>query len=434
MIRFFAILSVIGALATLSAWLAGNPGEVSLTWAGWRVESSMAFVTVAFVLLTMLITSLLLMLNAAIEAPRRWRRHRREGRYARGLRTTTQTLVALAQGDAATARKMLKQTRTHLHDVPLTWLLAAQAARLSHDDVALREALDRLLTFRDTRFLASRSLSDYFDRAENTAAALPYASDAHTMRPGDIAALRTLVSLHARLGRWQEALSAIRQSSRTLPRGERRRLEGVTYYLRAQALAKAGDVPLALGFAEEASERLPDFAPAAALTAQLMKSANQPKGAMHVLKRAWRHAPHPLLAEALKMLYADLPASDWFKATRALAAKTPGHYENRLLIAEAAISARQWDAARQALKAALGERETARTCLLMATLEEKGFHDLEAAARWRTRAANAEPEPLWNCTECGHRDAQWHIHCPGCHSFDSLHWHYAPRATLVAAA
>ena len=49
MIRVLYFLIVVGALSVGIAWLADRPGEVVVTWQGWRIETSLLVMGAAIV-------------------------------------------------------------------------------------------------------------------------------------------------------------------------------------------------------------------------------------------------------------------------------------------------------------------------------------------------------------------------------------------------
>ncbi len=62
MLRVVLFLVVVGLIALAKAWLADRPGEVAITWLGWRIETSVMVLTIALialVLVSMLLWSIL---------------------------------------------------------------------------------------------------------------------------------------------------------------------------------------------------------------------------------------------------------------------------------------------------------------------------------------------------------------------------------------
>src|SRR5690606_14298997 len=93
-----------------------------------------------------------------------------------------------------------------------------------------------------------------------------------------------------------------------------------------------------------------ELTPAAAIAGRILASRGRTPAAARVLMRAWRRAPHPELAVAYAYARPGDSPRDRLDRVRQLARLTPGHPEALIAVATAAIEARAWDEARQALK------------------------------------------------------------------------------------
>lgn len=423
MLRLFIFTLAIAALSLLAAWMSAHPGRVTLTWLDWRIDTSVAFLLLLAALTMAAGTAAVLFLRGLIRSPSRWRRGRREKHYRLGLSAVTQSLAALAAGNIPGARAFLEQAKHHLEDAPVTLLLSAQMAKLEGNETETHRLLEAMRGHRETRLLAAKGLSEYHDRHDDAALALPHAEQAHALNPRDPDALRALVGLHARLGQWQQAQQILRRSMLRLPRDERRRLQALIYCAHAEKMQASGNIPAALSFARQAVRAQPGFIPAAALAARLAFQERQPKPALAILARAWKQAPHAQLAECLfsGMDARENPAA-MLKAARRIVRTRPDHEESRLLIARAALLARTWPEARESLKQAIALHEGVRACQWMAELETAQYGDSEAATRWTLRASAAGERETWVCEECAHTDERWTAHCPRCHAFGTLRW------------
>ena len=101
-------------------------------------------------------------------------------------------------------------------------------------------------------------------------------------------------------------------------------------------------------------------------------------------------------------------------------------------LAEAALAAELWGAARRELDAVLGISPTARACRLRARLEEAEHGDGAAARAWLARAAEAAPDAAWVCDGCGAAWAEWQPVCPRCEAVDELVWRHPERVVSLA--
>ena len=129
MLRGLWLLVVLGALAIAAAWLADNPGDVTLRWQGWRLDTSVSLLLVAVVFIAIAAALLYRLWIALRRVPERLTRASDERRRRRGYLALTRGMVAVAAGDADEARRQTRRADVLLGDPPLTMLLSAQAAQ-----------------------------------------------------------------------------------------------------------------------------------------------------------------------------------------------------------------------------------------------------------------------------------------------------------------
>lgn len=124
-------------LALLGVWLGREPGQVQVQWLGHRVDTSMAFLIIA----TAAVVLLLWLLDGLFRRfPRNWRRGRADalrGSFRRGM-------IALAEGRAVLARKLLLKASTLPEQRPLALYGAALAAQQCADPALADELLGSL--------------------------------------------------------------------------------------------------------------------------------------------------------------------------------------------------------------------------------------------------------------------------------------------------
>src|SRR6185312_5707084 len=144
----------------------------------------------------------------------------------------------------------------------------------------------------------------------------------------------------------------------------------------------------------EAVKLAPDLVPAAALAGRRLAEADEQRKARRILERAWEASPHPDIADA----YADVRLGDSARERlgrmQKLAAKAAGHIESALAVARAALEAREFATARDALAPYLAI-PTRRIAALMAAIEEADHGDTGRVREWMARAMRASGDPAW---------------------------------------
>jgi HemY protein len=421
-------------LIAAAIWVADRPGHVSFDWLGWRVDTSVGVLLAALLLLMALAAILYRLWHIIVRGPRRLAERRGERQRLKGYRALTQGMVAVAAGDAEEAKRQARIAHGLLSEPPLTLLLAAQAAQLSGDETAARRYFTAMLERPETAFLGMRGLLNQALAKGDTAEALRLASKAHAERPQAGWAAKALLDLELKQGEWITARSTAKAAEKlkVIDRERFRRIEGIT---RLEQARLETDPSRAVTLARDAVRHLPDFVPALAIEARILARGGRGREAEKILEKAWsRGLAHPMIAGAYAALRPDESALDRARRFERLTQGRPDAVESRLTLAETAIAAGLWGAARKALEAVAAAERAApslRLCRLMARLEEGEHGDLAAARRWLTLAADAPPDPAWVCGDCGAAASDWTARCGHCGEFDSLAWKEGARVVLA---
>src|SRR3954469_3192938 len=131
MIRALLYLVGLAALMAGVAWLAGRPGQVTIVWESWRIDTTAGVLAAAVVLIAIATALLYRFWRALVMAPHHFIRWRRQHRMRSGYESLTAGLVAVAAGDPTGARRHAQRADKFLDQPPLTLLLSAQAAQLA---------------------------------------------------------------------------------------------------------------------------------------------------------------------------------------------------------------------------------------------------------------------------------------------------------------
>ncbi len=125
MLRILIFLALVFILGIGFAWIADNPGLVTVTLpkqggetAGQEITVSLMVAVVAFVSLVatiMILWSMIMTIWRSPEIFSRWRIGRRKDR---GYEALSRGMIAAAAGDAASARKLTKESNKLLADEP----------------------------------------------------------------------------------------------------------------------------------------------------------------------------------------------------------------------------------------------------------------------------------------------------------------------------
>lgn len=428
MVRVLVYLFIIALVAVGAVWLADRPGEVSILWQGYRIETSVAIAAIGVVVLAFLTLVAWAIMRFVFGLPSAFGFASRARRRARGFEAISRGMVAIGAGDPIAAGRHAVDARKFVANEPLTLLLEAQSAQLSGDRGQAEAAFKAMLDKPETRVLGLRGLFVEARRRGDMTAARAFADDAVRRSPSLAWANDALLDFHTAAGDWQAARTAVerRAALRLADKGEAKRQRAVL--LAAEALdAKDREPEKALAAALEAVKLAPGLTPAAALAGRMLSERGDIKKAARLLEAAWKQVSHPDVASAYLDVRPGDSARDRLARAETLTKLRPADPEGVLALAGAAIHAQDFARARATLKPLLAGGASVRACLLMAELEEAEHGATGRVREWLGRATRAPRDAAWVAD--GLVSDQWLPVSPISGRLDAFVW-TVPPATL----
>lgn len=391
LIRFLIVVM----LAIAFAWLADQPGDLTLRWLGYEIQTSVmaAAITVAIAgLVLWLVWSVLLWVLDRPGAMGSWFRSRRR---KKGHDAVSAGLIAVAAGDREAAQAHARTAVAVLGNDPMAKLLDAQAAQLRGDSARVRQLFDEMAQQPETRLLGLRGLHTEAVRQQDMARARELAEQAARINPKLQWASQAVLTYQSADQDWPAIRQTIdeQKRARLIDRHEANARHAVVLTaearkIEAQDPAKAGELAL------EAHKLEPSLVPAAVMAARSQAAAGNLRRASKIIEKTWALVPHPDLADVYAHVRAGDSAQDRLKRVAGLVKKSGG-IEGAVALATAAIEAHEWKQARKALEPYAHDRPQARICGLMAEIEEGEFGDRGRAREWLARAVRAPRDPAW---------------------------------------
>jgi HemY protein len=393
MTRIILFLASVAVVAAGVAWIADRPGEVTITWMGYRIESSMmvgAFAVGVLVLIALFLWSIV---RAILHSPEHVSLFFRHRRAVKGYLAISRGLIAIGAGDLRVARRSAAEAARLSPGDPLALLLTAQSAQMAGDRTTAERAFREMTKRDDTKLLGLRGLYIEAQRRNDADAARFAVEEAAKLKSAAGWAGQAVLEYRCAAADWAGALDALDHMKSALEKPDYRRKRAVLLAARAQALADI-DRDTSRALVLESVKLAPDLVPAAALAGRRLAESGEPRKARKILETAWAINPHPDIAESYANLRLGDSARERLARMQKLADKVPGQLEGALAVARAALDAREFATARAALAPYLSA-PTRRVATLMADIEETEHGDEGRVREWMTRAMRASGDPVW---------------------------------------
>lgn len=399
MIRVLIYFAVVVLLALGVVWMADHPGTVMVTFGGREVQTSTLVGALALLVAAALVAILWSIVLFVFRVPSLVGGLRRSGRRRAGMAALSRGMVAVGTGDQTTALRCAADAEKYLDREPLVLLLRAQAAQMSGDTAAAERTFAAMLDAPETRALGLRGLHIEARRRDDPEAAHAYAEEA--LKTATLPWAGEAVLEHrAGQGDWDGALSAVERNlgGRLIDRATADRQRAVLNTAKATEMAdRSPDEALAL--ARKALKVAPTLVPAAALAGRLLTRQGDVRRASKLIETAYAATPHPDLADAYLGVRSGDSAADRLLRAETLSRLAPRDPESAMALALAALDARDFARARDAMRPLLdgadGGRPTVKACRVMAAIEEAEHGDTGALFEWLQRAQRAPRDPAW---------------------------------------
>ncbi|MBI3445099.1 MAG: hypothetical protein HY055_07020 [Magnetospirillum sp.] len=423
--RLLAFLVLTALVVGGAVWLADRPGEVTIRWQGWRLDTTVPVLLIVLAAVLAMLALIGRLVRLVLGAPRRWLASRRAKRLRKGYTALSDGLAAVASGDSRRAERLARKADKLLKDKGATALLAAQAAQMTAEGDQLRPSFEAMTERSETAFLGHKGLMDLALQRGDKDEARREGAVALALQPGFAGLAPALADLQAEAGEWAEAEQTLRTARRhgALGAAEVSRRMALLMFGRARAALDSGNEAQALDWAVEARDRDPLFVPAVALAASLYHRRGKTRKAVSLLKAAFAVTPHPaLITQWLALGEGEAPL-ERVKRVQALVSRNPASPDGHVALAEAALAAQLWGQARTHLQKALEQRPERRVFALLARLEREERQDETAATAWMVKGGtDGFPDRAWTCGGCGRVTDEFSLACPSCGVVGRSEW------------
>lgn len=430
MIRILAYLLAVFAVGLGLAWLADRPGDMVVTFEGYRYQVSLIVAVSLAVALVAAVMIVWWLLKAVWNSPHAVSRYFRARRRDRGYQALSTGMIAAGAGDADLAKRKNAEAMKLIRadQEPLIHLLEAQALLLEGDHEAARKKFDAMADDPETRLLGLRGLYLEAERLGDREAARHFAARAAETAPQLGWAADASLEGKTEAGDWDGALRLVeaRKPARAAERDMLARDRAVLLTAKSNAVLDI-DPAGARNAALEANRIRPDFVPAALAAARALFRLGDLKKGAKLLEAVWRRDAHPQIAELYVHARPGDSTHDRLSRARKLQAIRQNNAESSLAVARAALAAQEFAGAREAALAALRMAPREGVYRLLADIEEADGGSEGRMRQYLARALRAPPDPAWVAD--GVVSAEWQPASPVTGRLDAFEWR-APMERL----
>jgi HemY protein len=419
--RLLFVLLIVAGIATGFAYLADQSDGFAVDLLGRQIGTITNQGVLVFAVVLLIAALLGAVLAFIFGRPHAIRRYFRRRTRDRGHQALARGMIAVDVGDRDLAQQFASSAQKAVPNDPLTSLLRVKAAQLHDDHRTARKVLEDMTKSPETELAALHGLYLEAKGDGETEAARQFAERAMKANPRLAWSTDALFEIQCRTGDWEGAQETLATAERHHHRVDRKSVHRArAVLLTAQAMAAERGAPdESLEFALQAHKLAPELVPAAAIAGHLLSSKDSPRHAARVISKTWRLSPHPELAMAYAHIRPGESPQERLVRVQKLADMAKGSIEGPIAVANAAIEAREWQTAREALAPYFEKRPPVRICTAMARIEE-GVGYTGRSREWLSRALRAPRDPAW--TADGVVSKHWAPISPVTGELDAFEW------------
>ncbi|WP_174801574.1 heme biosynthesis protein HemY [Martelella limonii] len=423
MIRLLFFAIIVLAFALGFSWFADRPGELTLVWEGRIFETPLTTALALLIGVIFVVMLLWWLISAIWTSPKSVTRYFRARKRDRGYQAISTGLIAVGAGNLVMARKM--STRAHAllsaDQEPLIHVLDAQVALTEGNYDKARHLFEAMSEDPETAELGLRGLYLEAKRVGADEAAQHFAEQAADKAPYLAWASKATLEARVRQGRWDDAIRLLDQqrSAKVTDKDESARMKSVVLTARAESKLDT-DPKGAAADALQALKLRDDFHPAAIIAAKAYLAQGNLRKSAGVLEMVWKKDPHPQIGALYARARGGDTAVDRLKRAEKLEALKPNNWVSLMVVARAALDAREFDKARTKAEAAARMQPRESAFLLLADLEEAETGDQGRVRHWMAQALRSERDPTWVAD--GLVSEYWRPFSPKTGQLDAFSW------------
>ncbi|MDD9911756.1 MAG: hypothetical protein OXR68_01265 [Alphaproteobacteria bacterium] len=387
--RGLIYIALIAGVIVLIQNTMDEPGTVVMTWYGYEITTSMAFIVAAFNIALIMAFYVGRLVAFVLDIPNRLRSYASHRQDRKALALLAQGVDALTAGDGKHQERLALQLTKALPNEELAITLAAHLNPTA-------ERLHLLLAKPETAFMGHVGLLREAAARDDWAGVKFHAEAALKKRANSPIVQKQLFEAHLHTGQFEKSLSLLPKLRKAEALGSKAMLVEAAVYLHVAIAEKANNPTTALRQAQSAQKACPHFVPAALFRASTLLGLGKTAPAERVLSEFWHTCPrYDVYQKWWQTIKGESPnmANDklWKKVSQMLEPKLSHPDEGHiaaLCAGDAAMELNDPERARDMFMKAFRQSAN-KTVLRKLALLEQRMGDEAAASDWLLQAMEA---------------------------------------------
>ncbi|MFC1658990.1 heme biosynthesis HemY N-terminal domain-containing protein [Pseudomonadota bacterium] len=429
MIKLILFLALVTIISLFISFLGDNGGNLVAYWLGYRVEMPVVFaikVLSLFLLAVIIVTILVTQFFSLFKSQKGVKIKKLENRYKKGIEYLADGFIAAIAGNIKKAEHNQKNTKKYLENSTLTKLLNSYIEYKKQNYTLAARLLKNSKNKKDEEldYIAEKLYLQNAKKENNIQEIIKHSENALKNKNTSDSAILSLLKIYKEKHDWNNLERIINEAmNKNILSIKKDDYEiASVYLLLAKHYSDNKDYKKAMSYSKKSNKVLPNLLPNSIIFTQTLLSMNKKLSAIHSIKTAWKHHPHPKLYEIYSKIYQDLSPKCKLKKTKSLIKSNPKHYESYIVLANAYLDANILTKAKEEARKAIDERKTSAVYKILAKIERTENPGSNIVNVLEEKAKNTKDDNKWLCSSCGEILEDWDKFCKKCKNVNSIEW------------
>lgn len=417
------------SISTVAMWFSSNGGRIEMLWLGWRVEMSLSFFILAFLITLFVAFILFRFFFGLIVMPFRVQKILKIKRIKKANLALEEGILASVYGDKQKILQGYTLSKKHLADTPLSLLMRLQGNTIKGNDAETFNTYKKMLKYTASRPIAIKGLISLSAKNDDKELFLNILNSARKNNVSLIYFISEAFNFSLKNNNWEILKEYASKEKIKNNKNMKNFLNILDFYLAKQDYEK-GKFENAKNILKKSFASKVILPPAVDLYLKL-NIKNKYRGLKILLKEYWKFFPHESI---LKFTLNNFNQLNILEKVKLLIEILDGHdnlYLKYLLLGEIKAKAKIWGDSKKDLLKSIEIFPNKKAYQTLISIEEETTYNKERIKAWLALARSCQ-EKLWECQSCLTLKHDWNIYCENCNNlftFSHKGFNHKPNAS-----